>query len=400
MASWVAHVDASSGKPYYHNAATSETVWKRPAAMGPAPAGSEWMEKTLDCGKVYWEHAETEETVWEAPASYSAYVAKRDWREREDPDSGDVYYYNERTRETAWEAPPGYDSAEAAPEAVTTRPGPEVVPRENPVALFDTTAGSFEAEIFLDRTPVLASNFIDLANNGFYDGLLVHRVDPDRMVWFGCPYAKVDLAHEMVGKGLPPAGAFQNLWTGDFEKRLEPGYAREERTDRTEADAGVLLACNHGRVGTTGGVVAIAVVDAHECQHWNKGPSKWPVLGRLRGGHSRAVAAHLASVPTERAPDGTLRPISKLRVNGVAMRSGETRAGVFASAEDVRRALEDRSMTEPRAVLPPAPADGLGHRLSAAHPPAKRHCTGVSDARTVAEAKQMAFKAGVSAVRR
>ena len=69
---------------------------------------------------------------------------------------------------------------------------------------------------------VLASNFIDLANNGFYDGLLVHRVDPDRMVWFGCPYAKVDLAHEMVGKGLPPAGAFQNLWTGDFEKRVEP----------------------------------------------------------------------------------------------------------------------------------------------------------------------------------
>ena len=37
-----------------------------------------------------------------------------------------------------------------------------LIPR-NPIASFDTTAGAFEVEIFLDRVPRTASNFIDLA---------------------------------------------------------------------------------------------------------------------------------------------------------------------------------------------------------------------------------------------
>ena len=34
----------------------------------------------------------------------------------------------------------------------------------------------FTAEVFLDRTPLTASNFIDLAQSGFYNGLHFHRV--------------------------------------------------------------------------------------------------------------------------------------------------------------------------------------------------------------------------------
>lgn len=33
----------------------------------------------------------------------------------------------------------------------------------NPFATFDTTMGSFTAELYLDRVPRTASNFIDLA---------------------------------------------------------------------------------------------------------------------------------------------------------------------------------------------------------------------------------------------
>jgi cyclophilin family peptidyl-prolyl cis-trans isomerase len=46
----------------------------------------------------------------------------------------------------------------------------------NPIATFDTSKGAFKAELFLDKTPVTASNFIDLARTGFYDGLHFHRV--------------------------------------------------------------------------------------------------------------------------------------------------------------------------------------------------------------------------------
>ena len=45
----------------------------------------------------------------------------------------------------------------------------------NPTATFDTTMGTFTAEIYLDRVPRTASNFIDLAKHGFYEGLHFHR---------------------------------------------------------------------------------------------------------------------------------------------------------------------------------------------------------------------------------
>lgn len=44
--------------------------------------------------------------------------------------------------------------------------------------------------IFLDRVPRTASNFIDLAQSGFYDGVHFHRVIPNFMVQFGCPNTK------------------------------------------------------------------------------------------------------------------------------------------------------------------------------------------------------------------
>ncbi|HBL31969.1 MAG TPA: peptidylprolyl isomerase, partial [Acidobacteria bacterium] len=41
----------------------------------------------------------------------------------------------------------------------------------NPTALFETSLGSFRVEIFEDKMPITAKNFLDLATGGFYDGL-------------------------------------------------------------------------------------------------------------------------------------------------------------------------------------------------------------------------------------
>jgi cyclophilin family peptidyl-prolyl cis-trans isomerase len=35
-----------------------------------------------------------------------------------------------------------------------------------------------QVELFLDTMPLTASNFIDLAKTGYYDGLTFHRVIP------------------------------------------------------------------------------------------------------------------------------------------------------------------------------------------------------------------------------
>ena len=61
----------------------------------------------------------------------------------------------------------------------------------NPVASCQTSMGTFKLELFVDKMPVTASNFIALAKEGYYDGLSFHRVIPNFMAQFGCPKSKV-----------------------------------------------------------------------------------------------------------------------------------------------------------------------------------------------------------------
>ena len=73
----------------------------------------------------------------------------------------------------------------------------------NPTATFETSLGTFTAEIFEDTMPITAGNFVDLATSGFYDGLHFHRVIPSFMIQFGCPYSK-DPSDGRAGTGGPP----------------------------------------------------------------------------------------------------------------------------------------------------------------------------------------------------
>ena len=69
----------------------------------------------------------------------------------------------------------------SAPKQLDEEEDDEFVPNpNNPVATFETTIGSFKAELFLDKVPYTASNFIALAQSGFYNGLHVHRVVRER----------------------------------------------------------------------------------------------------------------------------------------------------------------------------------------------------------------------------
>ncbi len=45
-------------------------------------------------------------------------------------------------------------------------------------AHFNTSMGTFEAELFTSSTPNTVSNFVSLANSGFYDNLVWHRIEP------------------------------------------------------------------------------------------------------------------------------------------------------------------------------------------------------------------------------
>ena len=55
------------------------------------------------------------------------------------------------------------------------------------VALIKTNLGNMGVELFPGQAPVAVNNFIFLANDGFYDGVIFHRVIPSFMIQGGDP---------------------------------------------------------------------------------------------------------------------------------------------------------------------------------------------------------------------
>ena len=56
---------------------------------------------------------------------------------------------------------------------------------ELPEVMIETTSGNMKAVLYTDMAPVTANNFIDLVNQGFYDGKIFHRVIKGFMVQGG-----------------------------------------------------------------------------------------------------------------------------------------------------------------------------------------------------------------------
>ena len=58
----------------------------------------------------------------------------------------------------------------------------------NPIATFTMENGDvFVAELYPQTAPGTVANFVELANSGFYDGLIFHRVIPGFMIQGGDP---------------------------------------------------------------------------------------------------------------------------------------------------------------------------------------------------------------------
>ena len=78
----------------------------------------------------------------------------------------------------------------------------------NPTAVLSTSLGDITVELFKDKMPLTAGNFIKLAKSGFYDGLHFHRVINGFMIQGGDP----------TGTGRGGASA----WGGRFADEINP----------------------------------------------------------------------------------------------------------------------------------------------------------------------------------
>lgn len=142
----------------------------------------------------------------------------------------------------------------------------------NRIAVFDTNMGEFEIELFEDKTPITTKNFIDLAQGGFYDGVIFHRIIDGFMIQGGDP----------TGTGMGG-----------------PGYTIEDEftPELTHESEGILSMANTGRPHTGGSQFFITLaatpwLDGHhtvfgkvvkgmevvrEIGHVNTGPQDRPV---------------------------------------------------------------------------------------------------------------------------
>ncbi|WP_027938101.1 peptidylprolyl isomerase [Anaeroarcus burkinensis] len=85
-------------------------------------------------------------------------------------------------------AGPGSKTAEKTEPVKADTPLPPADPnKKNSLAVFETSMGTFKVELFEDKAPRTAQNFISLVTKGFYNGLIFHRVIDGFMIQGGDP---------------------------------------------------------------------------------------------------------------------------------------------------------------------------------------------------------------------
>ena len=165
----------------------------------------------------------------------------------------------------------------------------------NPTATFETSLGTFTAEIYRDQMPVTADNFIKLAQQGFYDGLHFHRVIKDFMVQFGCEYSK-DPKSSRCGTGGSPLGRVKDEHPPSFKASNE---------------IGTLSMANTGQPNSGGAQFFINTKHNAFLDWFSPGNSKHPVFGKVTGGMD--IVRKIESSATD-ANDRPTTPVKMLHV--------------------------------------------------------------------------------------
>jgi len=57
--------------------------------------------------------------------------------------------------------------------------------QDNPIVVMETNKGTVKIELWADKAPITVANFLRYTDNGFFDGLIFHRVIPGFMIQGG-----------------------------------------------------------------------------------------------------------------------------------------------------------------------------------------------------------------------
>jgi cyclophilin family peptidyl-prolyl cis-trans isomerase len=147
-------------------------------------------------------------------------------------------------------------------------------------AVLATNKGEVGIELFDADAPNTVANFVKLADQGFYDGVIFHRVIPSFMIQGGDP----------TGTGMGG-----------------PGYQFEDEPNDHRVERGVLAMANSGP-NTNGSQFFIVTADA--CP-WLDGLHT--VFGRVASG------MEVVDAIDQVATDGGDRPLEEIRIESIGI---------------------------------------------------------------------------------
>ncbi len=147
-------------------------------------------------------------------------------------------------------------------------------------ANMNTTLGTIAIEFFEDEAPKTVENFRKLASDGFYDGIIFHRVIPDFMIQGGDP------------QGTGSGG---------------PGYTFEDEFNQHKVVRGALAMANAGP-NTNGSQFFIVTIDSAP---WLDG--KHTVFGQVTAGMDAVDA--IEATPTGRGD----RPVDPPAIESIEL---------------------------------------------------------------------------------
>jgi peptidyl-prolyl cis-trans isomerase A (cyclophilin A) len=168
-------------------------------------------------------------------------------------------------------------------------PKSDNVPEGNPVALFDTDYGTFKVELFQDKMPETVDNFVKLVNDGFYNGVIFHRIGDNFMIQGG------------------------GYYSNGTRKTSPYGNIPFETSDVKHVDGAISMASTGAKVG---GAAEFFICDG--AQTFLDG--NYAAFGVVIEGLD--VVRTIAAQPHPDGGDGTGKPDSDIVINNIIILSG------------------------------------------------------------------------------
>ena len=161
--------------------------------------------------------------------------------------------------------------------------------------LMKTNKGDIIIDLFNDTMPITAGNFLELIDNGYYNGLHFHRVIPGFMLQGGCPHSR-DPNSPQCGRG-------------------DPGYKIPDEhlpNARFSNESGTLSMANAGP--NSGGSQFFINTNHNSFLDWwdTSTPSKHPVFGKVVSGMH--VLTEIENVQTGQG-DRPVQPVEIISIS-------------------------------------------------------------------------------------